>query len=437
MESRFLSAFKVTIAIFSLVACSALVETCDAENWARFRGPNGAGISESTSVPLEWDNQSNLKWSADLPGKGSSSPVVFEDQIFLTAYTGYGLDRANPGSPANLKRHLLCFDRNTGAERWRATVDSDHDEDPYKGFICEHGYASSTPVTDGKQVFVLFGKTGLIAFDTDGNQQWKTNLGTRSDPHNWGGGASCMLHGDKVIVNAGNVGHAIVALNKADGTEVWKVTDEKFTSGWSTPSVVSIDGHEELVCSTPGKIIALDPEDGKELWRADSPITGTVCGSLTELDGVVFAMGGREGRAVAIRCGGSGDVTNTHTVWAGKLRSGIGTPVVANGRLYWTSRGIAYCADCQSGKYTFKERMQESKGRSPAGDYASALKVNDNVLLTTRGGATYVLKAAEDYTLVATNTIEDDSLFNATPAISDGKIFIRSESKLYCIAATR
>lgn len=434
MKSRVLIASRFTIVVFSLVTCVMFDATCDAENWTRFRGPNGTGVSESKSVPLEWNNESNIKWSADLPGNGSSSPVVFGDRIFLTSYTGYGLDQADPGNPADLKRHLLCFDRNTGDELWRATVDSDHDEDPYKGFICDHGYASGTPATDGEQIFVLFGKTGLIAFDMDGKQNWKSNLGTESDPASWGGGASCMLHDNKVIVNAGNVGHAIVALNKSDGSEAWKVSDDKFTSCWSTPSMVEVGDHQELVCSTPGKIIGLNPDDGSELWRADSPIERTVCGSLAELDGVVFAMGGREGRAVAVKTGGSGDVTKTHTLWSGALRSGIGTPVIADGRLYWTSTGIAFCADCKTGKYVFKERIKQKKSGGPAGDYASALKVNDNVLLTTRGGATYVLKATPDFQQVSSNVIKDDSLFNATPAISNNEIFIRSENKLYCIA---
>jgi outer membrane protein assembly factor BamB len=416
-----------------VVSFAALLANCHAENWTRFRGPNGTGVSESKNIPLEWDNETNVKWTVDLPGKGSSSPVVFEDRIFLTAYTGYGLDRENPGNPADLKRHLLCYDRNMGTERWRTTVDSEHEEDPYKGFICDHGYASSTPATDGQQVFVLFGKTGLLAFDMEGNQQWKTNLGTDSDPARWGGGASCMLYKDKVIVIAGNVGQAIVALNKSDGSVAWKVSDEKFTSCWSTPSMVEIDGHKELVCSTPGKIIALNPDDGKEIWRANSPIDRTVCGSLAELDGVVFAMGGREGRAVAVKAGGRGDVTESHTVWSGALRSGIGTPVVADGRLYWTSTGIAFCADCETGKYVFKERIKQKKGGRPAGDYASALRVGDQVLLTTRSGATYILKATADFQQVASNQLEDEGLFNATPAISNGEIFIRSESKLYCI----
>ncbi len=422
------------------VVCGSLTSPfstpAHAENWARFRGPNGSGASDLNDIPLEWNKRNkNVKWSAELPGKGSSSPVVFGDRVYLTAYTGYGLDKAEPGQAADLQRHLLCFDRNTGEELWRSSVKSAHDEDPYQGFIVEHGYASSTPATDGNQIFAFFGKTGMVAFDIEGTKQWQVNLGTQSDPNNWGGGASPMLYGDKVIINAGNTGRAIVALNKSDGSVAWKLEDERFLSSWSTPSLVTIDGRKELVVSTPGKIIAIDPSDGKELWRADSPINRTVCGSLVEKDGVVFAMGGREGRAVAVRCGGSGDVTETHTVWTGRLRSGIGTPVVANGRLYWMSRSTAYCADCETGEHLFKERLKKTQSRGPAGDYASALRAGDNILLTARNGTTHVLKATTDYQFVAANNLKDDSLFNATPAISNGQLFLRSEQRLHCVEA--
>jgi outer membrane protein assembly factor BamB len=427
---------KLSIFIAITLAISV---TASADNWTRFRGPNGSGVSTSTTVPLEWNANKNMKWTIDLPGPGSSCPIVFDGKVYLTCYTGYGLTAKSPGDPADLKRHLLCFDRNNGQELWRSTVDSDHDEDPYKGFIVEHGYASSTPVTDGEHLYVLFGKTGLVAFDMQGTQVWKTNLGTKSDPAKWGNGASCMLYKDVVIVNAGNVGHALVALNKKDGSEAWKITDPELTNSWSTPSVVTLDGHDELVINTPGKILGIDPNNGAELWRAKSPISETVCGSLAEKDGIVFAMGGRAGDAIAIKCGGQGDVSATNTVWKTSLRSGIGTPIVAGNNLYWTSSGLAYCASCETGKYVYKARVKaEQKGRRmPAGDYASPVSVGNHIFMTVRSGVTIVVKADDSFQQVAVNPIEgDDSLFNATPAISNGEIFIRSNKRLYCIANT-
>ncbi len=425
------TALSVAMVLFSL-------STCSAEDWTQFRGPNGTGISTSSAIPLEWSAEKNISWSIELPGPGSSSPIVVGDKVFVTCYTGYGEDKANPGDVANLVRHLIAFDRATGKEIWRATTKSDNDEDTYKGFIQDHGYASSTPVSDGKQLFVLFGKTGVVAFDMDGKQLWKTNVGTKSDPAKWGGGTSCMLYKDLVIVNAGIVGHAVVALNKADGKEVWRLDNPKFTNCWSTPNIVNVDNHDELVCSMPGQIIGLDPLTGIELWSAKSPIARTVCGSLAVDGDIVYAMGGQQGDAIAVRCGGKGDVTESNVLWTSSLRSGIGTPIIADGNLVWTSGGIAYCANCEDGQYVYKERVKGQQGgarrRGPAGDYASPVSVGDHIVLLTRNGTAYVVKAGKDFNLVSTNSFPNDtSQFNASPAVSNGQLFIRSNKMLHCI----
>jgi outer membrane protein assembly factor BamB len=395
----------------------------------------------SSTVPVEWSLDKNLKWSTELPGKGSSSPIVFGDRVYLTCYTGFGLDKENPGNPQDLVRHLVAFDRESGKEIWRSSVKSDNDEDPYKGFIVEHGYASSTPVTDGKHIFVLMSKTGMVAFDMEGNQVWKTHLGNFSDPARWGGGSGAAIYKDLVIVNAGIVGHKIVALNKSDGKIAWSIEDETFTNCWSTPILVNTDGREEMVFSMPGKILAVNPQTGEQLWNAKSPINQTVCGSLCEKDGVVFAMGGRAGDAIAVRCGGSGDVSESHTVWTGKLRSGIGTPIIVGDNMYWSSGGIAYAANCETGQYVYKERLPKKEasgagGRRPAGDYASPVAAGEHVLILTRNGSLYAISAGLEFKLAAQNVfVGDESLFNATPAISDGNLYVRSENRLYCIGS--
>ena len=433
---------QISTTIVGLIATALLCVSLIAEDWTRFRGPNGTGVNSASKAPVEWSESKNLKWSVDLPGRGSSCPIVVGDKVLLTAYTGFGLDKENPGNPANLKRHLICFDRATGKELWRGTEDSAHDEDPYQGFITDHGYASSTPVSDGKHVFVSFGKTGMVAWDLDGNRKWLTHLGTFSDPAKWGGGASAVLHDDLVIINAGIEAHKIVALKQNDGSVAWTVEDPDFTNCWSTPIMVTVDTRDELVFSMPGKILALDPSSGNELWHARSPIARTVCGSLAEEDGIVFAMGGREGRAVAIRCGGNGDVSDTHTVWQGSLRSGIGTPVIHDGKMYWTSGGLAYCADCKTGEYVFKERLKKGgasagRRRRPAGDYASPVMVGDKIIMIARNGLAHVVEPNDKLVMVAQNSFESDkSQFNATPAVTENQIFIRSDKNLYCIQAS-
>ena len=431
----------------SLIALLASGVAClQAEDWPRFRGPNGSGVSSSATIPMSWSDAENVKWKAVLPGPGASSPIVIGDKVLLSCYTGYGLDKKEPGDVSQLRRMLLCYNKHDGSLLWQSEVPSTHDEDPYQGFITEHGYASCTPATDGEHVFVTFGKTGAVAFDLDGKKLWLTHVGAASDPFKWGGGGSCLVHNDLVIVNATITDKAIIALNKSDGSEVWRYADPKLTNCWSTPIIVAVDGHDELVTCIPGKIVGLHPTTGEELWSAKSPIANTTCASVVEHEGIVFAMGGRAGDAIAVRCGGLGDVSSTHTVWQEKLRSGIGTPIVANDRLYWTSVGIAFCASCADGEVVYKERLPRDDGgekseggrRRPTGDYASAIKVGDMLLLTTRSGTTHIVRPTEDFQRITGNTFADDEgPFNATPAVSDGELFIRSDKRLYCISDKR
>jgi hypothetical protein len=369
---------------------------------------------------------------------------VIDGKVIVTCYSRYGVNKEEPGNPKDLLRHVLCFDAASGELIWQADVPSQVDEDPYEGFIQEHGYASSTPVSDGQYLFATFGKTGVVAFDLQGKKLWQVNVGTDSDPYRWGDGGSPLVHGDYLIVNAANVGHAIVALRKTDGKEVWKYEDPHLTNCWSTPIVVTTDNRDELVTCVPGKILALDPRTGQELWTADSPIATTTCASVVEHQGVVFAMGGRAGDAIGVRCGGQGDVSATRTIWREKLRAGIGTPVVQQGRLYWTSTGIAFCADCATGKMIYKERLPAKEdeagnssraGRRPTGDYASAIAVNNHVLLTTRDGTTHVIAATAEFKPIGQNSfVDDEGPFNGTPAVGDDAIYIRSNRRLYCIA---
>jgi outer membrane protein assembly factor BamB len=414
-----------------------------AEDWPRFRGPNGSGLSTSSDIPSSWSDEENVKWKIDLPGPGGSSPIVFGDRIYLTYYTGYGLDKEEPGNAADLKRYLACYNKSDGALVWHSDVPSMHDEDPYEGFITEHGYASCTPVTDGERIYVMFGKTGVVAFDKEGRKLWLTNVGTDSDPYKWGNGGSCILVGDLLVVNAANVGNSIVGLRTSDGSVAWKYEDADLTNCWSTPIVVHANGRDEIVTCVPGKILALDPASGEEIWSAASPIEKTTCASVVEHEGAVFAMGGRAGDAIGVRCGGEGDVSETHTIWREKLRSGIGTPVVKDGHMYWTSMGIAFCASCDKGEVIYKERLPkpaakdgDGGGRSPTGDYASAIAVGDTVLLTTRSGTTHMVKASTTFEPIRENGFaQDEGPFNGTPAVSDGELFFRSDKCLYCVSS--
>lgn len=431
-----------TIAVATLILSSAA--SIKAEDWTRFLGTNGTGLSSSkVAAPTSWSATENMKWKVDLPGYGSSSPIVLGDTVYLTCYTGYGLSAEDPGDIKKLTRHLLAIDRKSGETRWTATVAATGEEDKYEGFITEHGYCSSTPTTDGEHIYVFYGKTGVLAYDLKGKEVWRRDVGQFSDPAKWGDGTSPVLAGDVLVVNAGIAGHQIVGLNKKTGEIVWKVVDEKFTNSWSTPVLVEVAGRTEAVFSMPDVILALDPQTGKELWRAKSPISNTTCPSLAIQGDVVFAMGGRGGAAIAVRCGGSGDVTDSaQIVWSKSMRGGICTPVVAGNNLVWATSGILNCYNCEDGSQRFQQRLAsapeapagDGQRRRPGGDYASPVVAGDYIYLITRNGTSYVAQTGNEFKLVGNGSFGDDtSLFNATPAVVDGQLFVRSNKALYCI----
>lgn len=420
-------------ACFLGVLLVSLASPTIAGDWPQFRGPGGAGIS-SDSAPTTWSESENLRWKTPLPGPGSSSPIVWGDRVFVTCYTGYGVERGS-GAPEDLKRHLLCLDRATGKILWQATVDAVLPEDPYQGFISEHGYASSTPITDGERIYVFFGKSGVLAYDFDGRRLWQTSVGTGSDPREWGSASSPILYEDTVIVNAAAESEAIFALNKTTGEVVWKAEASGAQNSWSTPMIGALaDGQKEMVLLTPDEVWGLNPQNGKLRWFAAADMPQPVCTSAVFENGVAFAVGGRQGRSAAVRLGGKGDVTESHRIWTNNGSSYVPSPVVHARRLYWVNdRGIAYCVDAVSGKTLYEERLRSEGGR--ASFYASIVLAGDRLYAVSRTAGTFVLAVGPEFRQLAQNRFASDtSDFNGSPAVSNGELFLRSNRYLYCVA---
>ncbi len=429
---------KIVVVATSLMMMSATGAA--AKDWSRFRGPNGTGAIAGPPVPLEWSSEKNLKWRTALPGKGASSPVVAGDRVYLTSYTGYGIVPGSPGRPEDLVRHVLAFDRATGREIWRASIASTAEEDRYQGFITQHGYASSTPAADDQHVYALLGKSGLFAFDREGKQVWRIDLGQKSDPARWGDGSSPILVGDLVVVDAGILGNQLVGIDKKTGKRVWALEDPGFTNSWSTPTPLRLGDRTQVLFHVPHKVMGIDPHDGKLLWSATSPLDDATCGSIVTKDGNAYLMGSRAGHAMAVRCDGSGDVSTTHTLWKKRMRSGICTPLVVGGNMYWGTNGVFRAVRLASGDEIYKHRLPRLGGPTggfPNADYSSPIAVGDKIIQFTRNGESYVIKAGDAFDLVAHNPAfsDDDSAFSATPAVSDGELFVRSERFLYCISS--
>jgi len=418
-----------------VLAVSLLSAVCPGADWSGFRGPTGMGVSEDTNVPLTWSDTKNIKWKIKLPGPGSSSPIVYGDTVFVTCYSGYGTEETRSAEMKDLKRHLICVHRNTGKEIWSKTVAATLPEDSYRGNIAEHGYASNTPATDGERVYAFFGKTGVLAFDMKGEQLWQESVGTSSANRRWGSAASPILYKDMVIVNASEESTTIYALDKKTGKEVWKMQSGKLELTYGTPLLVTLsDGRKELLIAVPNEVWAFDPASGKCNWYCGSNLGGNISPSVIAQDGIVYATGGfpRIGSA-AIRIGGKDDVTDTHTVWSSPEGSYVPSPVIYQGHIYWVSdRGEATCLDAKTGKQVYKEKL-DAPGRGKV-VYASVNRVHDKLYAVSRWGGTYVIAAKPKYELLAQNKIESDaSDFNASPAISNGQLFLRSNQYLYCV----
>ena len=409
-----------------------------ANSWTAFRGSKGDGVSESTSTPTKWSATENLLWSAKLPGPGASSPIVFEDKVFVTSYSGYG--DGSEGDLSDLKRHLVCLARDTGKVLWEAKVPSSAPEDRYSGYITEHGYASSTPVTDGDAVYCFFGKSGVHAFDMGGKPLWNTSVGTSSGNRRWGSAASPILFGDLIIVNASEESRAVIALDKKTGKQVWKAEGRNLELCYATPVINEIVGKKpELVLALPGEIWGLNPLTGGLKWFASTRLTGNVSPSVCITEDLAIAFGGYPNTAsVAVKTGGSGDVTGSGIVWTGNKSSYVPSGVVKGKHLYWVNdRGLATCAETATGKVLYQERIGLGGGESASRPvYGSTVLAGDTLYSVTRQGGVFVWKAAETFTKVGLNKIEgDETDFNPSLAISDNKLFLRSNKAIYCIGS--
>ncbi len=454
-------------------------------DWTRFRGPNGSGISVS-DAPVEFGEEKNMKWRVQLPGKGISSPIVTGNNAFVTCYSGYGADG---GEIEDLKRHLVCVDVATGKIRWTKTIKAKMPEDEWRPpGVTSHGYASNTPTTDGTYVYAFFGKTGVFAFDMDGNEVWNQSVGAEPSFKGFGSAASPIVTDKHVIVNAADESLSIFWLDKKTGKVVHRAEAEGLGECWVTP--VLVRQGTEIAISVIGEIWGLSNETGKLSWYANGVNARNAQVSLVvgEDDVTVYATG-EEG--FAVKAGGKGDISKTNTVWEGRVRARYATPVLVDGHLYSVSGSVVEVINAETGKRVTQKRLpggssNDGGGRGDrggfggpggdrgfggaggggrggfggpggdrgfgggrgggrggfgggpgggGGDYASPVVANGKIFITLNSGTVHVMEAKPKGKVLATNDLTfDESGFGGTPAISDGKLFLRSNTHLYCIA---
>ncbi|MCH2203529.1 MAG: PQQ-like beta-propeller repeat protein [Fuerstiella sp.] len=412
--------------LFAAIIIVFVTSSLPATDWMQFRGTRGLGVSHETGLATRWSSTENIVWQSQMPGPGSSSPLILHDRVFVTCYSGYGLE-PNDGDQKNLTRHLLCLNQRTGDVVWRQKFAPKLPEHKYEGEGAYHGYAASTPTTDGERLYVFFGKSGVFCFDLEGNELWQTSVGDQT--HHWGSGCSPLLYRNLLIVNASVESDSLIALDKMTGTEVWRA--KEISSSWNTPMLVPGTERTELIVSVKDHIISFNPNTGSELWRAEG-VHRYVCPSIVYHDDVVYVVGGGH-TSLAVRIGGSGDVTKSHVLWRLNRGSNVSSPIYYEGHLYWTRDGnIACCQNSTTGEIVYQQRLHPDSGTI----WSSPVLADGKLYYVSQHKGTFVIAAQPDFELLAHNVLnDDDSRANASPAVSNRRLFLRTDRNLYCVAS--
>jgi len=428
---------------------NATGEAAAGANWPQWRGPGSQGVSPEAGLPAEWSDTKNVLWKTPVAGHGFSQPIIWGEKIFLTTEIEGGPAPADHKPVVHMmgdkefkhpdwtgadKMHtfkVLCLDRNSGKTLWEQTA--------YEGTVYDHRsrrgtYAGATPVTDGGRVYVYFGSEGIYCYDFEGRQVWKKSLGGIGTM-GMGVGTSPVLYRNHVILlcdqEFDGKNSFIVALDKSTGSEAWRVKRQVGVS-WATPVVVESGGRAELITSGNEFIISYDPETGKEWWRTEGLKSHAIATPAVKGDLVIISSGFPSKVIKAIRLGGSGVLDGTdRIVWTyNKGTAYVPSPILYGDYIYLMSdAGILTCLEAESGKLVYEG------GRVPLATQfygASPVAFEGKILLTSDDGETFVIKAGPVHEVLGTNSIGEPC--RTSIAIADGRLYLRGEQHLFCIA---
>lgn len=416
-----------TLAILLLAGAAAA-----ADDWPQFRGPTGQGATTDKTLPLTWGGEKgeNVAWKAPLVGEGHASPIVTGDRVLLTTVRWAG---GKPDPQVIPEHHVLCYGAVDGKLRWDTTVDPGpwRREDFRSG--PGGGYAAPTPVTDGKRVYVVFASAVMASLDLDGKLLWRQEI----RPHTFDVtiGTSPVLHGDALILlcaMAKASDSRLVAFSTADGSVKWETKMPKVGFAHSTPLLIDVKGKPQLVVVASGMgakedgLQSFDPADGKRLWwcKAQGDASSPAFGA-----GILYCDSGRGGNGIAVDPSGEGDVTATHVKWTvGGLNECIGSPIVVGEHVVrLQSGGVVRVWKAADGSETDKQRF-DKLGSS----WASPIADGNGRIYFANGGRSYVVQSGPQLKVLALNDLGDPN--HASPAVSDGRLFIAGLKHLYCIA---
>ena len=377
------------------------------ENWPQWRGPDGLGVSAETNLPTTWDSGTNVLWNVSLSMRSHSSAVTWKEKIFITGSSENGS-----------KRILLCLNKNDGSEVWKREVIYDGEEPTEK----DNGYCTATPVTDGKHVLAYYGSAGAYCYDMEGTLVWSHDFGDFF--HIWGSATSPIIDQGIAYLYCGPAFEdRLVAVEVKSGKVLWE--KNYVNAGWSTPLMISVAQHRELVLCSAGRVKAFNPLSGDLIWYIRGQKSISVASPLWNQE-LLFTQTGNPNKLIAIRPGGTKNVTNSHIVWQASGAPHIPSGVIYNHYIFMVNGdGIAVCLNAKNGETLSRRRLQ--------GRFRCSLVAGDNKLyITNRSGETYVLEATPEMNIIGINPLPGID-FQATPALADGRLYIRGEDRLYCI----
>ena len=429
------------------------------ENWPQWRGPHANGFSSTATPPLEWSPESNIKWKTPIPGRGSASPIVWGDRLYLLTAVDTGVqpepqDRGDEprgsleltapdaaphadappedaGAKPNIhKFEVLCLDRHTGEIIWQRTA---REAAPHEGMHATNSYASGSAATDGQRLYASFGSNGIYCYDLDGKLLWDQDLGDMTTRLGFGEGASPAIHGETLVVPWDQEKNSrIYGLDAATGAVKWQTPRDEPT-GWAPPVVVEAAGRTQAILNGYKRSRSYDLETGEVLWECGGQVSSAIPSAVIVDDLAVCMTGFQKSAVVAIPLDASGEVTDADRV-AWKSTKGapfVPSPLLYDDKLYFVqgNTGILSCLDARTGKTIINQKRLQGIGDV----YASPVGANGRIYVTARDGTTVVISDGKKIEILATNSVGEP--VDASPALGGQEIYIRGEHHLFCITA--
>ena len=430
-------AIPAVLAIASLTLVSAAADTTSEKYWPQWRGPHATGVSKTADPPIEWSETKNVRWKVEIPGRGSASPVVWGDKVFVLSAVPVGVEvsashqaRGGVRPAVPHKFVVMALDRKTGKVAWEKTA---REHTPHEGSHQQFGtYASSSAFTDGERVYAFFDSFGLYAYDMSGKLLWEKDLGDKKMRNEFGEGQTPVLHGNRIVVQWDHQGPSfIAALDKMTGKEIWR-TERQEIDSWGTPLVVEHGGRAQVIAAAMNKVTSYDLETGKVIWQGPGLTMNPIPSTVHE-DGMVFAVSGFRGNKLhAIKLDEAKDDITTSGAIKWSLSADtpyVPSPLLYDGTIYLlkSNSGILSAFDAKTGKPHYQ--LQRLEGVPNV--FASPVGAKGRVYIPGQQGATIVIKHGPTYEVLATNMLDDG--FDASPALVDNELYLRGAKYLYSI----